>query len=160
MSEPIHDALGPIEHFAERIIIGAEQDLDAARRQWQRITHHKQSQPYHQDNTGTIPQENPVSLATFEATIKDDVAIGISKAEDLVSHLKTVAESHLGLLQEIQASPIAQAVEGFILPPEAEQFIADMVTTLASKYGTPKPVDPAAPAVHDAAGEAPAPAAA
>jgi hypothetical protein len=140
MSTPIGDALGDIEHFATRITHATTTDIQ---RLWQQLT---TQNPYHATNDVT-PTGAPMSLATFEATIKDDVATGIAKAEELAAHLKTIAEQHLPELAAIQASPVMAALEGFVLPPQAEQFIADMVASLAAKYGTAKAADtPAEPA--------------
>jgi hypothetical protein len=49
--------------------------------------------------------------------------------------------------EKLEASPIAQALEGTFLPPDVEQMIAAMITKLAEKF--PPPVPDAAP------GEAP-----
>lgn len=139
MSNPIGDALGPVEHFAERIIEHGQADV---RRVWDDITHHTGTQPYHEGITGTTAQENPVS------TLLDE---GIAKAKDLVAHLEGLAADALPALEALQGSKIAQVAEKYVLGPDAEQFIADMVDGLAAKYGTAKDTttsaaEPATPA--------------
>lgn len=106
------------------------------------IIHHS---GYHAPSS-SAPEGTIMSLATFEATIKDDLATGLAKAEELASHLKTVAEEHLPQLAAIQASPITQALEGFVLPPEAEAFIAKAVSFLVTQYGQPAGATTASPA--------------
>jgi hypothetical protein len=119
-------------------------------RVWHDITEHI---PHHQNAT---TKEHDMSLATFEQDIRNDVQAGMDKAADLYNHLKAVAEQRLPQLAAIQASPVAQAIEGVILPPDVEAELTAIVKTYAARFGAaPAPVA-AEPAATDAAPAAPA----
>ena len=120
-------------------------------RVWHDITEHI---PHHQNTT---PKEHDMSLATFEQDLRNDVQAGMDKAADLYNHLKTVAEQRLPQLAEIQASPVAQAIEGVIFPPDVEAELTAIVKTYAARFGTttaPPETAPAAPSGPDTPAEA------
>lgn len=93
-------------------------------------------------------------------------------ANDLKDHIEQgqawftkVIEQHVPALlaegERLNKSPIVQALEGILLPPETEQAIAGLISKFAAAYGTPPaaapPAGTGAPAV-DAAGTTPDPA--
>jgi hypothetical protein len=114
-------------------------------RAWHDITSHI---PHHH-HANPAPKEHDMSLATFEQDIRNDVQAGMDKAADLYNHLKAVAEQRLPQLAAIQASPVAQAIEGVILPPDVEAELTAIVKTYAARFGTAP-----APAATDAGADA------
>jgi len=106
--------------------------------------HHTASQtPAQQPVTveTTTPKENPVNITS----IANDIKTAIGNADDWV---KQVTDTHLPAIlataQKYEASPIVQALETALLPPEVEQSIATTITELAKTF--PAPAVEAAPA--------------
>jgi uncharacterized protein Yka (UPF0111/DUF47 family) len=56
-----------------------------------------------------------------------------------LDEIRTDLQNVVTKLDQHVVSPIADAAGNYDLPAEAEAFIADVVKTLAAKYGTAKP---------------------
>ena len=130
-------------------------DWRAAEDRMRELTH---PHLFRHDADNQTPGSTPASLepqpqketAMQISSIAADIKGAVENADQWV---KEVTETHLpGLLaqaQRYESSPIVQALEAALLPPEVEASIAAMINNLATAY-------PAAPA--SAADAAPAPA--
>ena len=81
-----------------------------------------------------------MSLATFEADARNAFENAFDwMKQGLETHLPKVA----AYAAEVEADPLAQAIEAVILPPDVRTMLASLVT----KLGTPKSAEiPGAPA--------------
>lgn len=84
-----------------------------------------------------------MSLSSIATDIKGAV-------EQSSAWLAKAVEDHVPALlaeaERIQASPIFQALEGMVLPPEVEQEIANVVKAFIKLVPQPQPEQPAEPA--------------
>ena len=129
MSEnTFHRLLGELEHA------GVELTHPGEIAAW--LTNH--IHPTRYDATST-PKGHAMTLDEARTDIQNGAQNVITKLEDALGEAKTFAEQHVGALNSVEQSPVAKAVEGWVLPPAAEAFIADMVSALAAKYGTKTP---------------------
>lgn len=101
--------------------------------------------PHRNEQRTPTLAEDGMSLAD----IANDIKTHITSAD---AWLAKVVEEHvpaiLAVAEKYQGSPIVQALEGTVLPPEVEQQIAGMITALAKQFPAqqqPAPV-PAVPA--------------
>lgn len=104
-------------------------------REWDELTHPHGPQPAapaSTENENTTTQEEPdMQITAVAADIK-------TAAENADQWLKEVTETHLpGILAQAakyEASPIVQALEGVVLPPEVEAGLAATIKGLAAAY--------------------------
>lgn len=89
------------------------------------------------------PKENPMQISDIAGDIKGAV-------ENADEWVRQVTETHLPSLlaqaQRYESSPIVQALESALLPPEVESGIAAMIKDLAARYPAPVVAAPDAPA--------------
>lgn len=112
-----------------------------------------------------------MDLAAIEQDVRTRVQDFVTRAEEDVTRGREILEQHLPALAKaadtIQGSAIVQALEGAILSPADEAFIASLVKrldTAAAQAGTPPatgdtpaPLDDAQQAMADAAAPAQGP---
>jgi hypothetical protein len=146
----IEGGLGPVEGFAHRV------EHDAAG--FMRHLMHHGAPAQDPDAATQTPAVQPVNLATEVAmppkentvqisNIAGDIKGAIENADEWV---KQVTETHLPSLlaqaARYEQSPIVQALESALLPPEVESGIAAMIKDLAARYPAPVVAAPDAPA--------------
>lgn len=106
-------------------------DLATAEHRIANLTHHPR---YHHHNNA--PQEAPVDLATIENDVRGAVQDVIGHAEAAIERGKQLLDTHLPALaqaaERAQASPVAQALEEFILGPEDEALVAGFIRRLGT----------------------------
>lgn len=105
-----------------------------------------------------------VSLTTLVADVKNDLATLEQNAADDYNRVKAAVENKFPEFERvgqlIDSDPLVQIALGELVPAPLRQFAADAVTTLVKAFQAapqaPAAAEPAAPDVHEAAGEAPA----
>lgn len=89
--------------------------------------------------------------------VHDAIAKGVDNIEGWVADVKAKLPAAIETAQKLQNSPIAQALEGAVLPPAVEAEIAKLIgeasaafaehgTVTVSGTATPAPSDTASPA--------------
>jgi hypothetical protein len=141
--------LGRLEH--DLAAVGAELTHPGQVAAW--LNQHIHPTRYHAPSSN--PEGHPaMTLDEFKTDLQNGAQDLIGKAEDFLGAAKTFAEQHVGLVSEIQQSPVAQAIEGFVLPPDVEAELTSLVKTYVARFGTPA-VAPAAPVVDEPPAAAP-----
>jgi len=94
------------------------------------------------------PQEEPVSLATLETAVKDDLTNGIAYIKEFAARIEQAAPGIIGNA-EAAAVPLvgklAEAIAGRILPPPLEEVLIGLVSDFYDRSGQPAPAAPEQP---------------
>lgn len=109
------------------------------------------------------PPEETMDLAVIEQDIRERVQDVITDAEHVAARAREVVQDHLPQLARaadaIQGSQIIQALEGAVLSPADETFIASLVkrldTAAAAEQAAEPPADTSTEPTADTAPEAP-----
>lgn len=93
---------------------------------------------------GRDPVEGTMSGLSDLRNIADDIKTHISNADQwLAKVLQEHVPQVLAIVDKYENSPIVQALEAAVLPPEVEAQVAAIISTLAKQY--PAPAAEAAP---------------
>jgi hypothetical protein len=127
MAEHIFETLAAEYRAAEHIAASGIEHL---------VPHRQSQAPAPQPVTveTTTPKETPVNITS----IANDIKTAVGNADDWV---KQVTDTHLPAIlaaaQKYENSPIVQALETALLPPEVEKSIAATITELAKTFPAP-----------------------
>jgi len=95
-----------------------------------------------------LREETPMSLASIDADLRNDLTAGISYGKELFARLEAAAPGIISTVDTVANSTVgklAETLAGSVLPPEVEPVLVNLVGDFVKRYGQPAAVAPAAP---------------